>query len=360
MGVIKNFIERQDTLERKLFWIILLVVTFAATSSAIFTIAEGLNIAASICSIACIFVCIVIAGVAIKTSLYSQCYIILCCVLSMFLMPLLFMFCGGITSGMPMYFITTLTLLSFAEKGRLRTFSFIVSMLVQLTTFVLTWFNPEYVAITLNREDSYLDFIVTFLVTSVTLFIIETFCMQSFRNERHKREEMMHRLEYISKRDALTDLYNRRYLIQYLENLSVQLQDKFYILVINIDDFRDINETWGFKFGDQVISSISQIILQNQNEAIGECAARYGGEKFVYIIREESNTAAFFKADRIRECVSMLHWIDKPSVHVTISGGFVSCRNKGYYDETIILEKLENLLNVVKSMGRDQIRDLSE
>jgi len=214
--------------------------------------------------------------------------------------------------------------------------------------------------VTLERGDSYLDFVVTFLVTSITLFSIGTFCMRSFHEERDRREQVVRQLEHISQRDSLTDLYNRRYLTQYLENMASQQRDRFYVLVVDIDNFRNINNTWGFLFGDQVISSISKILLQFQDESLGECVARYGGEKFVYVINASSNIDAFFKADKIRESVSMLHWIDNPTVRVTISGGFVSCRGNGYYDEEQVTTKLENLLNIVRTMGVDQIRDLSE
>lgn len=360
MGALRNFLERQDVLERKLFWIILFMVTMASICSAVFTIVEGLNLVASASSIGCSLVCFIVAGVAVKTSLYDQCYLVLCSIIGVFLLPLLFVFCGGITSGMSLYFVTSLALLSFASRGRFRTFVFVATVLVQLSTFLVTWANPEYVAVSLNRDDSYLDFMVTFVVTGVTLFCIGTFCMKSFTDERDKREEMVRQLEFLSKRDSLTELYNRRYLTHYLENIASQQRDHFYVLVLDIDSFREINNTWGFTFGDQVIASISKILLQSQDESLGECVARYGGEKFVYIIHADSNIDAFFKADKIRECVSMLHWIDNPSVHVTVSGGFMSYRGNGYYDEQQVMKKLENLLNVVRAMGRDQIRDLSE
>ena len=99
---LKNFWGAQDTLERKMFWSILVVVTVVATCSAIFTIYEGLNFSASLASLGCAVLCFIIAFVAVKTSLYNQCYLVMCCALSCFLMPMLFLFCGGITSGMPL------------------------------------------------------------------------------------------------------------------------------------------------------------------------------------------------------------------------------------------------------------------
>ena len=115
---IRKFLGNDNSLERKMFWSILVVVTVVASLSAIFTVIEGLNLAASFCSIGCAAVCLIIAVIAVRTSLYNQCYLVMCCILSCFLMPLLFLFCGGITSGMPLYCITSLSLIAFAPRGK--------------------------------------------------------------------------------------------------------------------------------------------------------------------------------------------------------------------------------------------------
>ena len=69
LKIIKEFWAKQDSLERKLFWSIIVVVTGVATFSAIFTIIEGINSAASLSSVGCSVVCIIIAAIAVRTGL---------------------------------------------------------------------------------------------------------------------------------------------------------------------------------------------------------------------------------------------------------------------------------------------------
>jgi hypothetical protein len=142
---LKHFWGVQDTLERKMFWSILVVVTIVATCSAVFTVYEGINASASLASLGCAVLCFIVAFVAVKTELYNQCYLVMCCALSCFLMPMLFLFCGGITSGMPLYCITSLSLIAFATRGAAKRISFFISLLVQAVTIYISWKNPSVV-----------------------------------------------------------------------------------------------------------------------------------------------------------------------------------------------------------------------
>lgn len=145
MRIIKNFWKQQNTLERKLFWSILVVVTLASTGSAIFTVAEGMSAIAAACGFGCVLVCLMVAAVAVKTSLYNQCYLVMCCLLTCFLMPLLFLFCGGITSGMPLYYVTAIALIAYAARGTAKIVAFSVSVLVNAIVFLASWVYPNLV-----------------------------------------------------------------------------------------------------------------------------------------------------------------------------------------------------------------------
>ena len=218
VNFIKKFWRAQDTLERKMFWSILIVVTLVATISAIFTVFEGFNIAASLASLGCAALCILIAFIAVKTSLYNQCYLVMCCMLSCFLMPLLFLFCGGITSGMPLYCITSIALIALAGRGSPKIIAFIVSMIILMVVVYLSWLNPDMVFVSLDRDASYLDFIVTIFLTGITLFAIGSLSLMAYSEEREKNAKLVSKLDYLSTHDPLTGLYNRRHLLQYLEN----------------------------------------------------------------------------------------------------------------------------------------------
>lgn len=360
MGFFKNFWMQQDTLERKLFWSILVVVTLAATTSAVFTIYEGLSWAASLCSAGCSLVCLIVALVAIKTSQFSQCYLVMCCVLNWFLLPLLFLFCGGITSGMPLYCITGNMLYSFSDRRKIKFAAFIISLLIQLTLYVICWLDPSMLPVTLERNESYLDFIVTMVVTSLTLFFVAAFAMREYGQERTQKQELLSKLDYLSNRDPLTEMYNLRYMIGLLENVAWRRRNDFYLLMVNIDNFKRVNDYYGLMVGDQVLNSVAKILKDSEDSLANECVARYGGATFVYVLNAGSEVEAYSKAESIRKAAAQLTWESNPQIHVTISGGLVALSNRSFGDYKQALSKVDELVQTAKNQGKNQICNMVE
>lgn len=358
MGRFKQFLKQQKALERRLFWSILVVVTLVSTFSAIFTIFEGLNLTASLCSIGCAVVCLAVALVAVRTSLYDLCYLVLCCVLTCVLLPLLFLYCGGVTSGMPMYFITATALLAFAKRGAAKVVAFFVSVAVQVATFLATWYEPGLVVMELDRGDSYLDMLVTLILTSFTLFAVGAVTMRSFEKERETKEELLSKLDYLSMRDPLTDLYNRRYLMTYLENEVWRHRDSFYLFMLDMDDLDKLNHNYGHAFGDRALSAVAEVLTRLELNGRKGCVARFGSGTFVYVMRCDSEGDALSKVEQIRHEVEDLRLEGNSMVQLSISGGFVACGNRSILNVKQILDKAMELLQVAKSLGKNQVRSL--
>lgn len=357
MRIIKNFWKQQNTLERKLFWSILVVVTLASTGSAIFTVAEGMSTIAAACGFGCVLVCLMVAAVAVKTSLYNQCYLVMCCLLTCFLMPLLFLFCGGITSGMPLYYVTAIALIAYAARGTAKIVAFSVSVLVNAIVFLASWVYPNLVVAELDRDGAYLDILVTSLFTSLTLFAVGAFSLRAYAEERKKCEVLLYKLDYLSQRDPLTEIYNRRHLISHLQDVVWRRRNEFYLLMLDLDDFKRINDRLGHPFGDQIINAVARILANHQDEGCGECVARYGGVNFVYAMNASSEGEAFARAEAIRKEVRQLQFEDFPDVSVTISGGFVPCSGRSFSDIRQVLSHVDELLVFAKTHGKNQIRN---
>jgi diguanylate cyclase (GGDEF)-like protein len=132
-------------------------------------------------------------------------------------------------------------------------------------------------------------------------------------------------LERLSVTDRLTELYNHGYFEQRLEE-EIGRAERFghvlSLIMIDIDDFKLFNDTYGHPRGDRVLRSVSDTITQTLREI--DFAARYGGEEFVAVLPETDVDGARAVAERIRAGVEQLSYesigVD-PSVRKTISVG---------------------------------------
>jgi len=343
-----------------MFWSILVVVTLVATCSAIFTIYEGINVSASLASLGCTLLCFIVAFVAVKTALYNQCYLVMCCALTCFLMPLLFLFCGGITSGMPLYCITSIALIAFAVRGRAKNIAFIVSLAVQAATIYLSWKNPDIVYVTLDRDGAYLDILVTHILTGITLFAVGSFSLMSYVQEREKSEKLVAQLDYLSVRDSLTGLYNRRYLLKFLDETVWKHRNEYFIAMFDLDNFKQINSKYGHGFGDTVICTVGKLIQKYEDETSGEIVTRFGCEKFIYLINAGSEVEAYAKVESIRKAVRQITFDEHQELQVTISGGLLPCNAKTVVDTKQLLFRVDELVVSAKKQGKNQIRNMVE
>jgi len=107
-------------------------------------------------------------------------------------------------------------------------------------------------------------------------------------------------LEYYATRDPLTELYNQRLFWELLsyEIIRADRHDyKFSILVIDLDNFKGINDTYGHAFGDQFLQDLSKSIRESLRG--GDILARYGGDEFVVILPESDIEQTSMVAERI-------------------------------------------------------------
>lgn len=358
MGKVRNFWKNQNTLERKLFWSILMVVFLVASCSAAFTIYEELNLAASLCSAGCAVVCLVVAVVAVRTSFYDQCYLVMCGTLSWFLLPLLFLFCGGITSGMSLYIIASVALIAFAKPGLAKKIFFGITLCLHIGLYILTWVYQDLVVTWLEFDEAYLDILVSLVLTSVTLFAVGTISMSSYAKERASKEELLKKLEDLSRRDPLTGVFNRRYLDEFIGNLVWRNRDRACLLMLDVGDLMGINRSYGRAFGDQVLVEVANLLRRKTKKTSLEGVARYGGGIFVCVLESDSEGEAFARAESIRRDISALHFERNSLVQISTCGGFVFCGDRSVSDFKQALEKADELVNISKSMGQNNIRSL--
>ncbi|WP_329788676.1 GGDEF domain-containing protein [Lentzea sp. DG1S-22] len=126
-----------------------------------------------------------------------------------------------------------------------------------------------------------------------------------------------------SLRDSLTDTYNRRYLDQRLMDLLTEhgaCRHGLAIALIDLDWFKQVNDTFGHLLGDRVLQRVVELLQDGLPE--GAFCARYGGEEFVLVLPRVDAATALEIAEAARERVERHPWHEiAPGLRVTVSAG---------------------------------------
>jgi diguanylate cyclase (GGDEF)-like protein len=172
-------------------------------------------------------------------------------------------------------------------------------------------------------------------------------------NEAMQRQNQM--LETLSVTDSLTGLYNRSKLDAILIDQLARYQRTqrpFALLMLDIDHFKTLNDTYGHIAGDDILKKVAQILLQSIRSV--DYAARYGGDEFIIILVETSADRAATTAERIRAHVDNLRYrINASIVSITVSIGIVECQAADT-TTTAVFARADNALYEAKRAGRNQ------
>ncbi len=171
-------------------------------------------------------------------------------------------------------------------------------------------------------------------------------------------EELQRRLYESSTRDALTRVYNRKY---FTERLTAEVaysrrqRVKLAVLLLDLDDFKLTNDTYGHLAGDMVLRLVSAQMTRLIR--VEDLLARWGGEEFVILARSTGKTEAVRLAERIREAIAELEIpvADKP-IRITASVGVASMQDvapEGGPTELVALADLR--LYAAKAAGKNRI-----
>lgn len=178
------------------------------------------------------------------------------------------------------------------------------------------------------------------------------FDVTSQKEKEENLEELTSSLIEIVEKDELTEIRNRRSIFKELKAKMMKSsieKDQLIIAMLDIDDFKKINDTKGHVFGDYVLKEVAKSL--NQVLAGKGCVGRYGGEEFLVVLPNKNREEAERILNRCREAIIANEFLVNESV--TISGGFTLFDQHDSHEEFIT--EADNNLYQAKRSGKNKI-----
>jgi diguanylate cyclase (GGDEF)-like protein len=161
----------------------------------------------------------------------------------------------------------------------------------------------------------------------------------SAENEQLKTQlvNMVRSLDLASRVDGMTGLANRRDIMEKIDReatRSQRHQRPFTILLINVDNFKNVNDTYSYFSGDDVLVELARVLRSCvRNEDI---CARWGGEEFLILLPETDAENSLPVANKVLEATRMTEFkVNKPGIRITVSLGVCEHRPDHSVQETI-------------------------
>ena len=259
--------------------------------------------------------------------------------------PFLYFQTAGYNGTAFMFAPLGLFLLGIVFTGKLRVTVIALNILDYLVCIMISWLYPQTVISHSGPAARLIDLMAATLLSFSGISVLTIYVSKIF--EEHNKT-----LAELSIRDALTGIYNRRFIADFLQReleVAKQTENKFYVLMMDIDHFKRINDTYGHVFGDHVLLACIQAIQSVLRK--GDVIARYGGEEFVIVLLPQIPLKAAVLAERIRQAVASLRF--RYDVTVTVSIGVAKCQP----DDTVenLISRADHCMYQAKQAGRNQV-----
>ncbi|MBI3295348.1 MAG: GGDEF domain-containing protein [Deltaproteobacteria bacterium] len=157
--------------------------------------------------------------------------------------------------------------------------------------------------------------------------------------------------------DSLTQLYNKKYFVDALSkefSFSKRTNQPLSLMMMDIDFFKKINDTYGHMAGDLVLKTVGQFL--GKNIRLENIACRYGGEEFSIILRNVEGERALQIAERVRTSIEAETIVFRDqNIKITISVGIATLLNNNFETIDDFIQKADEHLYEAKHTGRNRV-----
>jgi len=172
-----------------------------------------------------------------------------------------------------------------------------------------------------------------------------------FRQDQQERV----RAEHLARTDSLTRLPNRRAFREQAEAIwstALRRERDITLIMIDIDHFKQLNDTWGHQRGDEALAALGQVLLAAARR--GDVAARWGGEEFVLLLPETNQRQAVVLAERLRQKIGLIR-LRAGDAEISLSASFGVAQRRGEASLDALIDSADKRLYRAKQLGRDRV-----
>lgn len=270
-------------------------------------------------------------------------------------LPFLFFQTAGYDGTAGLFALLAIFLLTIMFNGKARAALVVSNIALWIGACVLQYQYPQIVIPHGGSQAKFLDYVVALTLAAAGIAILGAYVKNTFEEEQirihtllENEEHVNKQLENLTNRDPLTNTYNRRFLIRFLENV-LQTPESLCVIMMDLDHFKSINDTWGHGFGDEVlvgfVATVQRILRKK------DVLARTGGEEFVVVLRDMALPKGKEIAERIRLSVSEIEF--PGDVHISVSIGMVQAKAGEAGD--LVLNRADKCLYEAKAAGRNRV-----
>lgn len=203
--------------------------------------------------------------------------------------------------------------------------------------------HPELMDIVLDYKSSINS--MNLIITLFTLFYLSNLYLIELKSTREK-------LDYTSNHDMLTGLYNRRFFEGIMKRSKEEKERSFSVAMLDVDDFKKINDTYGHEVGDKVLSAVSKCIESCLPP--NAVAVRWGGEEFVLYLPQMENEAALKILNDFRTRLQYSA-VNCNGVKIAITTTIGLCTGENIADYEEYIRSADEKLYWGKKHGKNQI-----
>ncbi len=262
--------------------------------------------------------------------------------------PLSLIFAGGVMVGVALIVTMTASL-------RVPTLAFIVGFLGTMA-FGLTYGTDEAVMPSVIGMSAVAACVVAFAFATAKQREFSADMLVENRRLNEDLAEALAQAEFLAAHDPLTGLYNRRALFE-TDLAKDAVSDRMHMLLIDLDHFKAINDTYGHDVGDRTLVEISNLLREaiRGHGSGNHFAVRLGGEEFAVFLDDQDDQNALVFSEDLRGAISTLHEVlDLPAGATSASIGLTFHVCGAPLDET--MRRADKAMYGAKQAGRNQVR----